>query len=97
MTDQMATVARTLRDWVQAEARPLQKIEIQVVRVLHDVGNALLVALLPLTASARPSPFPGWSISRMSGSYKTRGLIASLASHRRMRAMRPASLARPGM
>ena len=72
MTDQMATVARTLRAWVQAETRPLQEIETQVVRVLHDVGNALLVALLPLTAAARPSP-------------DVRCACGALASYERMR------------
>jgi len=72
MTDQMATVARTLRAWVQAETRPLQEIETQVVRVLHDVGNALLVALLPLTASARPRP-------------DVRCACGALASYERMR------------
>jgi hypothetical protein len=56
MTDRMAALARSLRDWVQAEARPLQEIEAQVVRVLHDLGNSLLAALLPLAAPTRPSP-----------------------------------------
>jgi len=56
LTDRMAALARTLCDWVQAEARPLQDIEVQVVRVLHDFGNALLTALLPLAAPARPLP-----------------------------------------
>lgn len=56
LTDRMAVVARSLRDWVQAEARPLQAIEAQVVRVLHDLGNSLLAALLPLAAPARPEP-----------------------------------------
>ena len=56
MTDQMTRLAQTLSAWVQAEARPLQAIEEQVVRVLHDLGNALLAALLPLATSARPAP-----------------------------------------
>jgi len=56
MTDQMTRLARTLSDWVQAEPRPLQEIEAQTVRVLHDLGNALLSALMPLAAPARPAP-----------------------------------------
>ena len=56
MTDRMDALARTLRDWVQAEARPLQEIEAQVVRILHDLGNSLLAALLPLAALTRPIP-----------------------------------------
>ncbi len=56
LTDRMVVVARSLRDWVQAEARPLQEIEAQVVRVLHDLGNSLLAALLPLAAPTRPCP-----------------------------------------
>jgi len=56
MTDQMTRLARTLSDWGQAEARPLQEIEVQVVRPLHDLGNRLLAALTPLAAPARPTP-----------------------------------------
>lgn len=55
MSEQMATLARTLSEWMQAEARPLQVVEEQVVRVLHDFGNGLLAALLPLAAPSRPS------------------------------------------
>ena len=56
MTDQMTRLARTLSDWGQAEARPLQEIEVQVVRPLHDLGNRLLAALTSLAAPARPTP-----------------------------------------
>lgn len=56
MMDQMGQLARTLSTWVQAEARPLQDIEAQVVRVLHDLGNSLLAALVPLAAPVRPAP-----------------------------------------
>jgi len=52
----MAPVARSLAASVQAEPRPLQELEAQVVRVLHDLGNALLTALLPLAAPAQPVP-----------------------------------------
>jgi len=56
MTAQMATLAHTLSDWIQAEPRPLQAIEAQLVRVLHDLGSELLAALLPRAAPLRPSP-----------------------------------------
>lgn len=56
MSAQMASLAHTLSEWVQAEPRPLQAIEEQVVRVLHDLGTGLLAALLPLTAPCRPAP-----------------------------------------
>jgi hypothetical protein len=56
MTEQMTTLARTLSAWVQAEPRPLQELEAQVVRVLHDLGSTLLTALLPLAAPVRPEP-----------------------------------------
>jgi hypothetical protein len=56
MTDRMAALAQSLRDWVQAEARPLQEIEAHVVRGLHDLGNSLLAALLPWAAPTRPHP-----------------------------------------
>ncbi len=42
LTEQMAALARTLSDWVQAEARPLQEIEEHVVRVVHDLGQTIL-------------------------------------------------------
>jgi len=56
MTDQMTRLVRTPSDWMQAESRPLQEIEAQVVRTLHDLGNSLLAALTPHAASARPAP-----------------------------------------
>lgn len=56
LTEQMATLARTLSDWVQAEVRPLQAIEQQVVRVLHDLGQTVLAGLCQLAAPKRPQP-----------------------------------------
>jgi len=56
MTERMTILARTLSAWVQAEPRPLQQLEEQVVTLLHDLGNAMLTALLPLAAPARPVP-----------------------------------------
>lgn len=56
MTEQMTRVTRMLSDWVQAEPRTLQDIEGQTMRMLHDLGNVLLTALVPLTAPARPAP-----------------------------------------
>lgn len=56
MTEQMRTLAHTLSAWVQAEAHPLQTIEAQVVRGLHDLGASLLTALLPLAAPVRSEP-----------------------------------------
>lgn len=52
----MSQLARTLSAWVQTEARPLQEIEAQLVQVLHDLGQSLLAALLPLAAPACPTP-----------------------------------------
>lgn len=56
MSEEMGRLARTLGEWVQAEQRPLQEIETQVVQVLHDLGRSLLTALLPLATLARPEP-----------------------------------------
>lgn len=56
MTEQMTRLARTVSQWVQTETRPLQEVEAQVVRVLHDLGNQFLAALLPLATPARPAP-----------------------------------------
>lgn len=56
MTERITSVTRTLAADVQAEPRSLQAMEAQIVRVLHDLGNALLTALVPLAASVRPAP-----------------------------------------
>ncbi len=48
MTDQICRLARMMSAWIQADAPPLQAIEAQVVRVLHDLGTTLLTALVPL-------------------------------------------------
>jgi len=56
LTQRMTHIARTLAEYVQAEPRPLQELEEQVVRVLHDLGTSVLTALVPLAAPARPAP-----------------------------------------
>lgn len=50
LTAQMQHLARQLRAWVQAEDRSLQDVEAQVLRVLHDLGKALLAGWVPLAA-----------------------------------------------
>jgi hypothetical protein len=56
LTERITTVTRTLAAYVHAEPRSLQDMEEQIVRVLHDLGNALLTALVPLAAPIRPTP-----------------------------------------
>lgn len=58
MTERMATIARTLGSWVQAEERTLQQQEEQLLRQLHQLGQALLCGLLTLAPqiSARTLP-----------------------------------------
>lgn len=56
LTQQMAAVARSLADYVQSEPRPLAELEAKIVRVLHDLGNTLVTALLPLAAPSQPAP-----------------------------------------
>jgi Uncharacterised protein family (UPF0236) len=55
MTERMASLARTLGAWVQAEPRTLQQQEEQLLGHLHDLGTTLLSGLLALAA---PSPPP---------------------------------------
>jgi hypothetical protein len=50
MTERMATLARTLGSWVQAEPRTLQAQEEQIVRQLHELGLALLAGLLTVAS-----------------------------------------------
>jgi hypothetical protein len=55
MTDQMAQIARTLSAWSQAEPRTIQDLEPHAVRLLHDLGTALLSGLCILAAQ-QPTP-----------------------------------------
>jgi Uncharacterised protein family (UPF0236) len=55
MTERMASLARTLGTWVQAEPRTLQQQEEQLLCQLHELGTTLLSGLLAL-ATASPPP-----------------------------------------
>jgi hypothetical protein len=72
MTERMATLARSLGAWVQAEPRTLQEQEEQVLHQLHDLGTTLLTGLLAL---ATPPPTPTRRCS-----------CGAQATYRRMRA-----------
>ncbi len=56
MMQRMATLARTLSDWVTSEPRTLGQIEQQLVRTIKDLGAAVLAGLCHLTVPAYPSP-----------------------------------------
>jgi hypothetical protein len=56
MMQRMATLARTLSDWVTSEPRTLGEIEQQLVRTIKDLGAVLLAGLCQLTVPAYPSP-----------------------------------------
>jgi hypothetical protein len=61
MTDQMEQIARTLSAWVQSEPRTLQDLETHGVRLLHDLGTALLTAGEPDTvARSLLNGLTGW-------------------------------------
>jgi hypothetical protein len=55
MTDRMAQIARTLSAWAQSEPHTLQDLETHGVRLLHDLGTALLSGLCTLAAQ-HPAP-----------------------------------------
>jgi hypothetical protein len=55
MTDRMEQIARTLSAWSQAEPRTLHDLETYAVRLLHDLGTALLSGLCTLAAQ-QPAP-----------------------------------------
>jgi hypothetical protein len=55
MTDRMEQIARTLATWSQAEPHTLQEIETHCVRLLHELGNAVLSGVCHLTAQ-QPAP-----------------------------------------
>src|SRR5262245_7420320 len=54
MTERMASLARTLGTWVQAEPRTLQQQEEQLLCQLHELGTTLLSGLLARTMSFPP-------------------------------------------
>src|SRR5437016_1009819 len=56
MMQRMATLARTLSDWVTSEPRTLEGMEQQVLRTIKDLGAALLAGLCQLSVPAYPSP-----------------------------------------
>jgi hypothetical protein len=56
MTEHMATLTRSLSNWVQAEPQPLQALEAHIQRLLPELGTTLLAGLVPLAAPARPAP-----------------------------------------
>jgi len=56
MMQRMATLARTLSDWVMSEPRTLGEIEQQLVRTIKDLGAAVLAGLCQLTVPTYPSP-----------------------------------------
>jgi hypothetical protein len=55
MTEQMERMARALRAWGHANPHTLQEIEAHVVRLVHELGTALLSGMCQLVA---PSPAP---------------------------------------
>src|SRR5205823_215131 len=56
MMQRMATLARTLSDWVTSDPRTLEGMEQQVLRIIKDLGAALLAGLCQLSVPAYPSP-----------------------------------------
>ncbi len=66
MTERMASLARTLGTWVQAEPRTLQQQEEQLLCQLHELGTTLLSGLLALAAVA-----PAASVSCPCGAIAT--------------------------
>ncbi len=59
MTDRMAQIARTLSAWAQSEPRTLQDLATHAVRLLHDLGTALLSSLCTLAAQQPAPDIPG--------------------------------------
>src|SRR6266508_2312983 len=55
MMQRMATLARTLSDWVTSEPRTLGQIVQQLVRTIKDLETAVLAGLCHLPATAYPS------------------------------------------
>lgn len=54
MIERMASVTRTLTSWLQTAPQPLQVLEANIQRLLHELGAALLTGLVQQLAPARP-------------------------------------------
>lgn len=54
MTERIAILTRALGDWVQAQEPSLAELEHHVLRLLKEVGSALLTGLCSLAAPAQP-------------------------------------------
>ena len=55
MTERLASLTRTLSDWMQEQEHTLAEAEQQVVRVLKELGSSLLAGLCSLAAPAHPA------------------------------------------
>src|SRR5690242_1787538 len=55
MMERMATLTRTLSDWMQAQEHSLAEAEQHVVRFLKELGSTLLAGVCSLAAPASPA------------------------------------------
>lgn len=56
MVQRMATLARTLSDWVTSEPHTLSEVEQLVIRTIKDLGATLIAGLCQLTVPSYPPP-----------------------------------------
>lgn len=56
MTARMATLTRTLSTWMQEQEHTLAEVEQHVVRLLKELGGALVAELCALAAAPQPCP-----------------------------------------
>lgn len=55
VSERIATLTRTLGDWMQAQEPSLAEAEQHLVRMLKDLGSTLLVGLCALAAPTQPT------------------------------------------
>jgi len=56
LTERMATLTRTLSNWMQEQEHSLAEVEQHVVRLLKELGASLVAGLCSLAADPQPSP-----------------------------------------
>jgi len=56
MRDQIATLTHTLGTWMQEQPRTLAEVERHVLRLIKELGTALVTGLCALAAPAQPLP-----------------------------------------
>jgi Uncharacterised protein family (UPF0236) len=87
MGDQIATLTRTLGAWMQEQPRTLGEVEQHVLRLVKELGTALITGLCALAVPDQPLPSLACACGQQARYQRQRGaqvttLLGSLSIHR---------------